>query len=239
MKDLKNNSIHISNGIVIACWPQNDNKEGTVDMTDIRSKFNGCYATNNSTICYVHENEVFVTPYTRTAIATLRKAGLTHENFYVPFSNWDYPKYDKAKWSSLLKKAAEQYDRDYENDCATWCDEHKIGQLSEEIMKRCFRIPRTGVPVKHPYFEDTVYPACNENMMDCTVINKLGHYCKNNGKVVFVYRDGHTYVTKGYKITGALQRAGYSESGLFVPFSNGERITDSYLADQWNQISNK
>lgn len=101
-------------------------------------------------------------------------------------------------------------------------------------MERCFKIPRSGVPVKHLYYEDTVYPACSETMLDCTVADKLGSYCTNNGKVVFVYRDGHTYVAKGYWIVSEL-----GKSGLFVPFSNGEQITDLGLASQWEALTKK
>ena len=67
-------------------------------------------------------------------------------------------------------------------------------------------------------------------------VEKIGHYCTNNGRVVFVYRDGHTYVTRGYWIKRELDKAGYKESSLFVPFSNGEQITDSFLAREWERI---
>ncbi len=59
------------------------------------------------------------------------------------------------------------------------------------------------------------------------------------GNVVFVHYDGHTYVTKGYWILDELRRAGYKESDLDVPFNNGERIIDPYLAAQWERISKK
>lgn len=238
MKNLIGSSICVS-GITVKCWPQYGDKEETIDMTDIGSKFNGCYAINNSTICYVVDHEVFVTPYTRSALAILRNAGLVQRYFYVPFSNWDYPKYEKTKWEHLRELAAETYCRDYEEDSAEWCDKHHIGELSKETMECCFKIPRSGVPVKHTYFETTYYPACNEGCVDCTVTDRLGHYNANNGKVVFVYHDGHTYVAKGYWILDELRRAGYKESGLFVPFSNGEQIADSDLATQWEQIPKK
>ena len=238
MENLKENSVRIS-GVVTVCWPQFGDKDETIDMSDIGSKFNGAYCINNSTICFVLDHEVFVTPYTRKAMATVKNAGLTKNYFYVPFSNGDYPKYEKAKWFHLRDLATESYHRDYEVDSARWCDEHGIDKLSEKTMKRCFRMPRSGVPVKHLYFEDTYYPACNESCVDCTVVDKLGRYCTNNGKVVFVYHDGHTYVTRGYWILDELRQAGYKESGLFVPFSNGEQITDPYLASKWEQISKK
>lgn len=235
MKDLKENSIQIHNTITVVHPIQDE--ETTLDMSDMRSKFNGAYCTNNSTICFVNDDMVFVTPYTRTAMATILKAGLRREYFYVPFSNGDYPKFEKSKWLRLRKLAHESYDRDYEGDCRQWCDEHNIGELSEEILANCFRMPREGVPVKHLYFENTYYPACNECCVDCTVVDKLGRFCANNGKVVFIYRDGHTYVTKGYKIISALRAASFKDAGIFVPFSNGEEITNPALAAQWNQIS--
>lgn len=237
MKNLISNSICVS-GIIVTCWPQYGDKEETIDMAEIGLKFNGCYATNNSTICFVIDHEVFVTPYTREAMSLIRNAGLVERCFYVPFSNCDYPKNEKYKWQNLRELARDSYDRDYEDDCIKWCDEHGIGELSEETIECCFRIPRSGVPVKHPYYETTYYPACTEgSCMDCSVVDKLGHYCTNNGKVVFVYRDGHTYVTKGFWILDELCHAGYKESGLFVPFSNCEQITDPYLASQWEQVS--
>ena len=80
MKNLQENSIRIS-GTIVACWPQYGEKEETIDMTDIGSKFNGAYSTNNSTICYVIDHEVFVTPYTRNAMSIIANAGLTEKHF--------------------------------------------------------------------------------------------------------------------------------------------------------------
>lgn len=235
MKELKKNSIHIV-GATTVCWPQYEDKETTLDMSEARSKFNGCYATNNSTICFVDDGEVFVTPYTRTAVATLWNAGFPEKRFYVPFSNWDYPKYEKTRWYQLCEKARQSSYDDYESDCREWCEKHGIGELPEETMKRCFKIPRDGVPVRHSNYETVCHPLGGESCMDHSTIEKLGRYCYNNGRVVFVYRDGHTYVTKGYGIIDELRMAGYRKGGLFVPFSNGEQITDYYLADLWEQI---
>lgn len=232
MKNLKENSI-CANGTITVCWPQCNEKIGSIDMTEIGSKFNDAYCINNSTICFVVDHEVFVTPYTREAMATIKKAGLAKKDFYVPFSNWDYPKNEEAKWSFLCKTARESYRRDFENDCIKWCDQHNISGLDDEILKHCFRMPLRGVSVRSGCFEDTYYPICHESCMDATVINKLGRYCTNNSIVVFVHNDGRTYVTRGYWILEELYKAGYRESNLFVPFSNGEKIIDPTLAAEW------
>ncbi|MBR2753905.1 hypothetical protein IKD82_01970 [Candidatus Saccharibacteria bacterium] len=235
LKSLRENSIRIQSTVIV-CWPQYGEKEEAIDMSDIKSKFNGAFCVNNSTICYVIDHEVFVTPYTREAMHVIRDAGLVEKHFIVPFSNWDYPKNEETRWFCLRKAAIESYYLDCENDAIKWSKEHGIGELSEESMKRCFRIPRGGVPVKHPYYETIIYPICNEQCLDSVAVSRLGRFCSNNGRVVFVYRDGHTYVTKGYWILDELRHAGYKESDLFVPFSNGETIMDSELATLWKKL---
>ena len=240
MEILKQNSIHVP-PIFRTYYPQFD-EESTVNMNEVRSKFPGRYATNNSTICFVTtDGEIFVTPYTREAFATLRQANFAERYFYVPMSNGDLPK-DlelRAKWKTLREQARKAYDRYYEEDCAKWCNDHGIGHLSEETMRRCLRIPTKGIPVKHHHFQAVHRPLCSETMLDCTAVDMLGHFDTNNGTVVFVYRDGHTYITKGYGIIDELKQAGYQESDLFVPMSNGETIVDRTLAAKWANLPKK
>ena len=234
LQELKDRSIHFK-GTIKVTWPQYGDKKEDLEMSDIESKFNGAFCTNNSTICFV-DNEIFVTPYTRDAMRILEAAGFKRRSFYVPFSNWDYPELEREKWVRLLDQAREDQYVDYETDCMSYSLHAHIGELSKETMSRCFRIPREGVPVKHLYYEDKIFPICNEWWFDAETTEKIGRYCTNNGKVVFVYRDGHTYVAKGYWILDELRSAGYRESGLFVPFSNGEQITDRELAAKWDLI---
>ena len=73
-------------------------------------------------------------------------------------------------------------------------------------------------------------------MLDMMPFEKIGKYCKNNGKVVFVYQNGKTYVTKGYKIIDELKAAGYEEESACVPFSRGEVIRDPELRARWESI---
>lgn len=235
MDSLKEGAVRIYTGM-IAVFPQFSQEEA-LDISELAPKFNGCYAMNNSTVCFVSNNEVFVTPYTRTTIRSLRSAGFCEKHFYVPFSNWDYPKSEQFKWESLRVKARQSYEEDFVEDCVSYCDEHHIGTISDETLRNCFEMPSTGVKVKRLYFEECYYPIINSTCFDCTAVDCIGRFCTNNGKVVFVYRNGKTYVTKGYKILNELRAAGYTESGLFVPFSNGEQIQDSVLNARWESIT--
>ena len=235
MDSLKEGAVRVYNGM-IAVFPQFSQEEA-LNISELAPKFNGCYATNNSTVCFVSDNEVFVTPYTRITIRSLHSAGFREEYFYVPFSNWDYPKFEQSKWNSLCEKARQSYAEDFVEDCVSYCDEHHIGTISDETLRNCFEMPSTGVKVKHLYFEDCYYPIINSTCFDCTAADRIGHFCTNNGRVVFVYRNGKTYVAKGYGILNELRAAGYTESGLFVPFSNGEQIQDSVLKARWESIT--
>lgn len=234
METLKKESVRVYTGMTVV-FPQFQ-KEDTLNISGLVPKFNGCYAVNNSTVCYVADDEVYVTPYTRSNMATLREAYFMEKYFYVPFSNWDYPKTEEVKWTMLRNKAQAAYAAEFVSDCIKWCDEHHIGTLSDEILENCFEMPADGVKVKHLYFEECFYPIVRGTCLDCTVVDKLGKYCTNNGRVVFVYRDGKTYVTRGYGILQALRAAGYTEGGLFVPFSNGEEILNFGLKARWESI---
>lgn len=235
MDSLKEGSVRVYSGM-IAVFPQFAQEEA-LNISELALKFNGCYATNNSTVCFVSDNEVFVTPYTRITMRSLCSAGFCEKYFYVPFSNGDYPKAEQFKWNSLREKARQSYAEDFVEDCVSYCDEHHIGTISEETLGNCFEMPATGVKVKHLYFEDCYYPIINSTCFDCTAVDRIGHFCTNNGKVVFVYRNGKTYVAKGYKILNELRAVGYTESGLFVPFSNGEQILDPDLKARWESIT--
>lgn len=234
MDSLKKGAIRVYNGM-IAVWPQFSSEE-PLNISELTPKFNGCYATNNSTVIFISDNEVFVAPYTRNLMCSLHSAGFCEKHFYVPFSNGDYPKFEQFKWNNLRMKA-EQVRRDnFVKDCNEFADKHHIGAISDETLSRCFKMPIEGVRVKHPYFEDTYYPVLANCCLDYTAADKIGKFCYNNGRVVFVYRDGMTYVAKGYSIVDELSAAGYSKSGLFVPFSNGEKIMDYALAARWDSI---
>ena len=236
IEKLINDSIRVYDGMTVF-YPHSAKAEAINNMSELAPKFNGCYATNNSTVAFVHNGNFYVTPYTREAIRTLMDSGFLKEDFYVPFSNGDYPRDEQHKWEVLRLRAREAHYRAFIDDCNRYCDERGIRALSDETLERCLKMPSTGVRVKHPHFEDCYYPVINNESFDATAVEVIGHYGKNNGRVVFVYRDGATYVAKGYKLIQELEAAGYTRSNIFVPFSNGEEIQDSGLRERWNSIT--
>lgn len=235
IKNLINDSI-ACNGMV-AVYPQS-NAEERIDFPNVAT-FNGCYASNNGTLAFVKANILYATPATTRAYEILETEGFSKKDFYVPFSNGDYPKEEKNRWENLRAMQRSFREEEFILDCNAYCDEHYIGVLDDEVLSKCLIMPKEGIKIKHPYYESVYYPAINQQFFDCTVPEKLGRFCTNNGRVVFVYRDGTTRVTRGYWILDALREAGYREAGLFVPFSNGEEILEPAYRIRWEEICSK
>lgn len=236
LEDLRQHSILIAPGTLV-CWPQTGNEE-EIYPTETVAKFNGrFYAANNSTVAYVMGEDLFVTPYTRITMSILQEADYEKVNFYVPFSNCDYPKYAAERWADLRKWAYQTYLEDYARDCNEWSDQHGYGAISDEAILSTLCVPETGIPFHSPRgYDDTYYGECLGACLDASAIMKIGTFCRNNGVVAFVYRDGNTYLARGYRITTDLANAGYKERSFFVPFSNGETITDAALAAHWADL---
>lgn len=232
MDSLKESAVRGYSGMTVV-FPQ-FTKEETLDVSKLVPKFNGCYAMNNSTVCFVSNNEVFITPYEDIIERSLCSAGFREEDFWVPFSNGDYPKNEQKKWKDLCEVASQYRRKRNAEACVSYCDKHHIGTIRKETLENCFEIPVTGVKVKIRGYETYHYPCVNfDGIVDYATI---GHFCANNGKVVFVYRDGKTYVAKGYKIMEELRAAGYTERNMWVPLSNGEQILDNVLKECWDSI---
>jgi len=237
-EQLKEQSIRVYDGITTVY--ERTGEEESLDLSELVPKFNDCYAVNNSTVAYVLDNELWVTPYLRSVVLTLKMMQFKQSEFYVPFSNGDYPKEEKERWSLLREhsriKLHEDMQQQFKNFCLKFSISAGIKELSDEVLKKCFKIPSNGFKVVHRYYEDYVYPLVDEWSDYSKVEFCLGHFCMNNGIIVFVDNQGNSWLAKGYKILKVLQDAGYTERSIFVPLSNGEDIQDEYLRNCWKNL---
>lgn len=207
-----------------------------LNLTHLAEHREGEYAINNSVVCWVMDGEIYAAPYTRKLALLLEQAGFRNGSFYVPFSNGEHPYNRKTEWESLLLSAGVATLKDFEEDAKVWCDEHKIGSIDENLLESYLRIPRGGIPVEDGGVYSIYYPRLNESCVDIVAISSLGSYSYNAGRVVFIYRDGHTYISKDPSIMDVLQKAGYRRDDFLVPLSGSEKITDSYLRYLWDNI---
>ena len=196
----------------------------------------GEYSLNNSIVCWVMDGEIYAAPYTRKLMQLLSQSEFRNGSFYVPFSNGEHPYYQAKKWQSLHVSADIAMLKDYEDDAKDWCNEHHIGSIDENLLDSCLKVPRGGIPVESDGMYSTYYPFLNETCIDIIAIDRLGSYSYNAGRVAFVYRDGHTYLSKDPSIMDVLKRAGYRRDNFLVPLSGSEKITDAYLRQIWDNI---
>lgn len=207
-----------------------------LNLTHLAEHREGEYSLNNSTLCWVMDGEIYAAPCTRSLVQLLDQAGFRNESFYVPFSNGEHPYNRKTEWESLLLSAGVATLKDFEEDSKAWCDEHHIGSIDDRLLESCLRIPRGGIPVEDGGVYSTYYPRLNETCVDIVAISSLGSYSYNSGRVAFVYRDGHTYISKDPSIMDILEKAGYRRDDFLVPLSGSEKITDAYLEYLWDNI---
>ncbi len=230
LKELIGHSLAVYNGMIF-CSSRWEGEDRITSVSEIASKFNGFFATNNSTIAFVFDQKFYVTPYTDKAITTLEEACYRRESFYVPFSNGDYPKLEQKRWEQLRQEAKETRLSEYAAECSAWCAEHNIGTIAN--IDRCFKMPFDGMEVRFPQgYLSIQIPLCS-SILDATALKYLGKYSANNGVVAFAYCDGGTYLAKGYKIISELEAAGYTEAKFLVPLSNNEKPTDTELRAKW------
>lgn len=229
MEELLENSVRLYPGIVIK---HSRGGEEALSLLIFQMPA-GFFVTHNSTVCFVVDNEFYVTPSTRQVLKVLDDAGFK-ENFglrlYVPFSNGDVPKLEAKEWARLCKNAREAYKLEFADDCGKRCDALHIGRLPEDFLAACFRMPESGIPIIDRSSTNNVY---------YPILSRLGEYSIKNGVSIFIYRDGATYLAKGDRAEDELQSAGFRRGDFFVPFSNGEKITDPALEALWNSIPKK
>ena len=233
IENLMKDSVKVYDGMV-AVWPQYGTEE---EVNFDCATFNGekVYSSNNGTLAFIIDGTLYVTPSTRNARRVLDEENFVEKYFYVPFSNWDFPKRERYIWQELRTRADQSHYEEFLEDCADYCDKHGIGALDQSILNNAFEIPRSGVKITHLGDEKTVFPIITSDLLDWYAEDMLGSYCTKNGLVVFITRDGKTYVT-GDKILDILREAGFREKRILVPFSNGEKILDPDLASKWEQV---
>lgn len=214
----------------------NSSKEETLDVDGLKSRFNKHFSVRALTVCIVLGDAVYAAPYTRKLVRELEKLGFVEKSFGVPFCDETRPVTHQKVWNGLLDQAHESYAIDFVNDCDSHCDSHNIGKIDSEILEACFEMPFSGVTVERFGKKDCYHPIVHPLYDFDTVKKLIGHFYYGDNKVVFCYRDGKTYVAKGYGILKVLVNAGYVafNQDLPVPFSDeNEVILNPTLKARW------
>ncbi len=200
----------------------------------------GTYCQNNGRVVFVDgHGKTFVTPFCSEIRTFLQNAGYKEGSMFVPFSNGEVPANAvfALRWKQLCSLANKEFEKREEQRrierLSDLARRKGLRDLNPEVYSLSMKIPKDGFEVI--FFEsekDTVRP-----VRDFELDRALGTYYQNNGRVVFVDNHGDTYVSPHcQEVSEMLSNAGYSVSSLYVPLSNGERIIDPNIAEQWNSL---
>lgn len=200
----------------------------------------GTYCQCNGRIAFVDDRgHTYVTPFRHEIRNILKKAGYKESEFHVPLANEEelVDLYCKEEWERLclaekkttkVRIAQEKVERIKDISM-----KKGLYSLPPELYRLTFEIPDTGVEtIGYGKEHETLLPVDDFNLE-----SKIGTYCQNAGRVVFVDNQGRTFVTPFCsEITHSLQRAGYKEGNMRVPFSNGEIPANDLLKLRWKQL---
>lgn len=135
---------------------------------------------------------------------------------------------------------------DFLDFCTEWCDENEIGTLSDNLIKeKSICIPKEGLTLVDHYLTSKYFPVLDEilSRRDKFVTERLGKYniSRDQTRLVFIYRNGKTYLTCNCQETvDELEASGYRrmkcDYEVYVPIQPGETIVDPELKRKWDNI---
>ena len=226
-------SIQLEEGMLI--FDQNSGAEKELQLDNLISTFEYRYNYNSRYVCFVDDRNVYLSLCSTKVIDTLEDHKIKHENFMMPLSENETLKYQQFRVSSMSERLAKAEKEDFIKDCVDFSKKNGIFSVNPKILAKCFEIPDEGMDVIRNGAIITYWPyiSCRHSIDD---IEFIGKYCAHNGKVIFVNRDGRTYIAKGYGIIYELEKSGFRQRKMFVPLSYGEAILDDSLADTWFNI---
>ncbi len=93
------NAVDIKDRIEV--WKGFGSDTVSISVEEIAKKYHKCYCINRSVVAFVYRRVVYVIPYTKSVVDTLDKKGFRKEDFYVPFSNGEVPRWRQGQWKDL------------------------------------------------------------------------------------------------------------------------------------------
>lgn len=207
-----------------------------LDAEQLITYYSNYFFSNMLRVSYVVNEKIYVTPFVRIAVDTLKENRFTEEYFKIPMELNQYPKGLKSKWESLEAEAEKVKKEELIDDCIEYSNEIGIAPLSPDYMENCLEITDKGLKVKKDEAYITYYPFIKRDIFTEPNWELIGKYNTLNSITVFIDKEGKTYITKKVGFSRVLKCAGYRNKKIFVPMAYGEEIIDSIYKDKWDQL---
>ena len=234
MKRIKTEfSIQLEEGMLV--FDQNSGAEKELLLENLIKNFDYRYNFNSRYVCFVDERNVYLSLNSPKILDTLEDHRIKQDNFMMPLSESETLKYQQSRVSFMAERIADAEKQDFIKDCIAFSKVNGIFSVNSKTLNKCFEIPDEGIDVVRDGAIITYWPyiSCRHSVDD---IEFIGKYCAHNGKVIFVNRDGRTYIAKGYGIIYELEKSGFHLKKMFVPLSYNETILDDSLDKAWSSI---
>lgn len=237
LEDLKNVALSVKDSIMLEYLNLPGEYQHVVD-TDYTDDV---YSLENDILAFVTGGVYYVMPCTKVALQLMKQYGFIKTYFRVICSEIDLPAEPSQKeyWNQLQAWKREIVEAVFADECETYCDEHQIRAIPEELLRKyCMEMPARGIRVKYVFQEkpSTHYPCIRQTHLNQATESKLGTYRFQNNTVVFIYRNGKTYVTPAYWMVSILEAFGFTKGNLFVPFCNDETILEDKYHQMWEKL---
>ncbi len=208
-------ALEISNGMPIYCSNESPDDYFNFPTTSLVPEFNNCYATEGGAICLILDNDVYVTPHTKTVEAFLKSYGFSKKNFGSPICSGYYPldQTDMFEWSRLKAFANKLKYAEFTETCIALSKGRY--SIPDEILARCYEIPEEGLKLYDNINNSVrILNAALNHLCyyEDDIVKKIGTYNYDNGYVGFVARDGRTFYAYGYWILPILETAGFRKA---------------------------
>lgn len=200
----------------------------------------GTYDSNNGTLAFVDEKGVMHAGHSTDAnFQALEQAGYRRGGIWVPFSNGEVPADPE-----LRKQYTELREKGREVDKKANIERH-LHVYSETAERKGIKPVEGGLfmmvdGIKYRHWgNETGAIDTNTDGYNMAIrrVEQVGTFDSNNGRMAFVDEQGRMWVgastNENYE---AIRKAGYSNGGIWVPFSNGEMPTDRATYEQLRDV---
>lgn len=201
----------------------------------------GKYCQNNGRVVFVDDKgKTWVTPFCYEVSSLLRDAGYREGSIFVPLSNGEEIK-DPAiasRWESLCVEARKNLDARMEQrkqeKIKGIASQKDLQDIPESLYVVTVKVPEEGL--ENTWMGEKREPV--RPIPDYKFEELMGCYCTNNGKIIFVDKNGATHISPyAYEVAAILEACGYTRRDMFVPMSNGEIFVDPTIAAKWEAMS--
>ena len=230
-KDILDGSVHLFD-TSLAVWPQEDFEEKPVVMTWSHiNQYEKKYSASNNVIQFVYHGNLYVDVWEYGIIEVLKSEGFegldSETEWYVNFSQGEYPRDYKYYWFKRIKETEEDVKRSFVKECKAFYKRRGIRNVSQNFLNFCFEIPEEGIEIE-TFKKDrvTIFPPKHNPRLplQANIIWLLGVYDIENGVVTFVTSDGRQMVASfNSGIVEELERCRYEHEPRYVPFANREK----------------